>query len=167
MQKYYFDVYDGDKVVEDAYGESFTTVQEAADQAAGLLVDLARDLLPNGRGQDFGVAVRTDASSDVYSAALIFRDSYPGPKGLAGAAEYHPILSIPNPVDLIRQSRETRATTKRIAYSVQDSAGSLADAIRQAAEAVKAVQATMAGIARPSILPSRSDSLAALPARSA
>ena len=100
MARYYFDVFDGSAVFRDDHGDAFGSLDEVADQAIGVLADVAWDKLQNRQGQDFAVVVRDD-ERDVYRAALIFRDSYPDPEAASGPQDVCPMVSVSDPADLI------------------------------------------------------------------
>lgn len=112
MGQYFFDVFDGTRAVTDDFGDVFAGVDEAADLAAGLLADFAREAAPAGLSRDYGVIVRDERDRDVYRAVLSFRAAF-----LDGRAppDHAPAPPLPDPVDLIRQSRETRATSRDLA----------------------------------------------------
>ncbi len=146
MARYYFDVFDGSAVFRDDHGDAFGSLDEVADQAIGVLADVAWDKLQNRQGQDFAVVVRDD-ERDVYRAALIFRDSYPDPETASGPQDVCPMVSVSDPADLILRSRETRATSERLVRRVRDTATDLSDTVRQTLEILQSTRAAAARMA--------------------
>ncbi len=125
MPHYFFDLFDGNNVVKDEFGDAFPQSQDAADLASGLLVDIAREVIRDRGGKDLGIAVRDEAGRDVYWAALMFRDAHLDPQGPASSRAVAPTLTIANPVDLIRQSREVRAASRDTWRQIQDTVADL------------------------------------------
>ena len=151
MHRYFFDTFDGKTVEQDMFGDDFVDLEEAVDQAAGLLADIATEGLPDRRRQDFAVAVRDDAGREVYCAALIFRDQYPGSAPPSGRQDIWPVLSAPNPVDLIRRSREMKAASaesrneaRKVEAHVLRATAILARTFREIAENLRSMRATRA-----------------------
>ena len=73
MPIFFFDVYDGCRVVHDEVGAEHADVHEAAVEAAALLPDFARDARPDAHSQDFAASVRDEAGDVVYRAILVLR----------------------------------------------------------------------------------------------
>ena len=69
-QRYYFDTYDGDRLIRDDEGLVLGSVHEAKQQAAKALPDMARDGLPIGDYRDFVVEVRDETDRKVFRARL-------------------------------------------------------------------------------------------------
>lgn len=70
MEKFYFDLYDGDNFTRDAYGFDLENKEAARIEAIAVLPDLAREALPDGDRRDFVVDVRTSDGEVVYTATL-------------------------------------------------------------------------------------------------
>lgn len=83
MPTYFFDIYDGEMALRDEFGVELQTLGEAAEQAAALLPDLARDTLPGMTSRDFIVSVRDEAGRVVHRAALLFRAQWVPEAGAA------------------------------------------------------------------------------------
>lgn len=73
MPTYFFDIHDGEFALRDEFGIELESLREAAEQAAALLPDIARDALPGMTSRDFAVSVRDGAGTVVHRAALLFR----------------------------------------------------------------------------------------------
>ncbi len=71
-QRYYFDTYDGDRLIRDDEGLVLGSLHEAKQQAAKALPDMARDGLPDGDYRDFVVEVRDETGCKVFRARLTF-----------------------------------------------------------------------------------------------
>lgn len=113
MQTYFFDIYDGQNVHADQFGDRFVGLHEAADQAVGLIMDLARETVSTPGDHDLAVTVRSKSGFDVYWASLMFRDSSSGDLGRSDRIETPKIIEISNPADIIRQSRTARVAMQR------------------------------------------------------
>lgn len=73
MPTYFFDVDDGEFSLRDEFGVELETLSEAAEQAAALLPDIARDTLLGLTSRDVSVSVRDEAGRVVHRASLLFR----------------------------------------------------------------------------------------------
>ena len=60
MPRYFFDVYEGTKLVRDTEGVELPSLQAAKQQAHASLSDMLRDAAYEERGTDFRVSVRDD-----------------------------------------------------------------------------------------------------------
>ncbi len=69
-QRYYFDTYDGDRLIRDDEGFVLGSIHEAKQQAAKALPDMARDSLPDGDYRDFVVEVRDETGRKFFRARL-------------------------------------------------------------------------------------------------
>ncbi len=69
-QRYYFDTYDGDRLIRDDEGLVLGSLHEAREQAIKALPDMARDGLPHGEYRDFVVEVRDETGRKVFRARL-------------------------------------------------------------------------------------------------
>jgi hypothetical protein len=70
MPRYYFDSRDGDTFVPDDIGLEFGTLEEARDQAALCLAEMARLVLPGSVRRMLSIEVRDDAP--VLTTSLVF-----------------------------------------------------------------------------------------------
>ncbi|MBB3017499.1 hypothetical protein FHR70_000539 [Microvirga lupini] len=70
MARYFFDTYDGSRLISDAEGIELESLDMARIEAQKALPDLARDALPDGDHKSFIVSVRDDAGQVVLRAAL-------------------------------------------------------------------------------------------------
>ena len=73
MPLYFFDTYDDGIFMRDAFGIELESSQEARDQAAALLPDMARQMLPVREHQRFAVVVRGADDQPVYGATMTFQ----------------------------------------------------------------------------------------------
>lgn len=128
MTHFYFDLYDGGTATRDAFGIDLGSIDEAADQAAALLSDIAVDHLAGESSRDFATFVRDDRGSLVYRAALLYRA-----QALDGSAA--PAPPSVHGDDLITQSRQIRETTRQIATRLDRNVHDLLGAIMRAAGA--------------------------------
>lgn len=113
MPLYFFDLYDGGTATRDEFGVDLGSVDEAADQAAALLPDLARDRLVGESSRDFATFVRDDGGSLVHRAALLYRA-----QTLDRGAAHAPRPSHAD--DLIMQSREILMRSKEIRQKTRE-----------------------------------------------
>lgn len=70
LARYFFDTYDGSRLISDAEGIELESLDMARIEAQKALPDLARDALPDGDHKSFIVSVRDDAGQVVLRAAL-------------------------------------------------------------------------------------------------
>ncbi|MBD2745333.1 hypothetical protein IC232_01375 [Microvirga sp. BT688] len=70
MPRYFFDTYDGNRLISDSEGIELQSVEMARIEAQKALPDLARDALPDGNQKTFIVSVRDEAGQVVLRAAL-------------------------------------------------------------------------------------------------
>ena len=70
LPRYFFDTYDGNRLISDAEGIELQSVDMARIEAQRALPDLARDALPDGDQKTFIVSVRDEAGQVVLRAAL-------------------------------------------------------------------------------------------------
>ncbi|MBH0619326.1 hypothetical protein I3A86_24815 [Salmonella enterica] len=73
MPTFYFDVYDGQKATYDEFGVELPNLDEATDEAAALLPELAREVIPSQQSNSFGAAVRDENGEILYRAVLLFQ----------------------------------------------------------------------------------------------
>ena len=70
MPLYFFDTRDGDTFVPDEIGLEFQAIEEARDQAALCLAEMAKDVLPGSTRRELAVEVRDGVP--VLRASLVF-----------------------------------------------------------------------------------------------
>ncbi|WP_201861735.1 DUF6894 family protein [Microvirga soli] len=70
MARFFFDTYDGNRLISDPEGIELQSVEMARIEAQKALPDLARDALPDGDQKTFIVSVRDEAGQVVLRAAL-------------------------------------------------------------------------------------------------
>ena len=70
MARFFFDTYDGSRLIPDTEGIELQNVEMAKIEAQKALPDLARDALPDGDQKTFIVSVRDDAGQVILRAAL-------------------------------------------------------------------------------------------------
>jgi hypothetical protein len=70
LARYFFDTYDGSRLVPDTEGLELQNIEMAKAEAQRALPDLARDALPDGDQKTFMVSVRDEAGQVVLRAAL-------------------------------------------------------------------------------------------------
>lgn len=70
VPRYFFDTYDGSRLVPDSDGIELKNLETAKAEAQKALPDLARDSLPDGDQKTFIVSVRDEAGQVVLRAAL-------------------------------------------------------------------------------------------------
>ena len=70
MPRYYFDSRDGDTLVREDIGLEFSSIEEARDQAAVCLAEMAKFVLPGSNRRELAIEVRDDAP--VLRTSLVF-----------------------------------------------------------------------------------------------
>lgn len=70
MARFFFDTYDGNRLISDNEGIELQSVEMARNEAQKALPDLARDALPGGDQKTFIVSVRDEAGQVIIRAAL-------------------------------------------------------------------------------------------------
>ena len=70
MPRYFFDTYDGNRLINDPEGIELPNLEQVKAEAQNALPDLARDALPDGDQRTFIVSVRDEAGQVVLRAAL-------------------------------------------------------------------------------------------------
>jgi hypothetical protein len=70
--RYFFDIQDGDRILNDTEGLELDGIEAARLEAIRALPDMARDALPDGDQQTFVVRVRDESGQTVLIAALSF-----------------------------------------------------------------------------------------------
>jgi hypothetical protein len=70
MPRYYFDSRDGETFLKDDIGLEFETLENARDQAAVCLAEMAKFVLPGSIRRMLSIAVRDDAP--VLTTSLVF-----------------------------------------------------------------------------------------------
>lgn len=73
MPTFYFDVYDGQKATHDEFGVELPNLDEATDEAAALLPELAREVISSQQSNSLGAAVRDENGKILYRAVLLFQ----------------------------------------------------------------------------------------------
>ncbi len=80
-RRYYFDTYDGDRLIRDDEGLVLGSPHEAKRQAIKALPDMARDGLPDGNHRDFAIEIRDETGCKVFRARLtLVVDDPPDPQ---------------------------------------------------------------------------------------
>jgi hypothetical protein len=72
MSRYYFDVRDGDRFIRDDEGLEFVGIEQAREQAALALADMAKDIMPNGLAREMAIEVRDEAKEPLLQTILRF-----------------------------------------------------------------------------------------------
>lgn len=70
MPRYFFDTFDGDRLITDSEGIELPDLEQVKAEAQRALPDLARDVLPDGDQKTFIVSVRDEAGQVILRAAL-------------------------------------------------------------------------------------------------
>jgi hypothetical protein len=70
VPRYFFDTYNGDRLITDPDGIELQSLEQVKIEAQRVLPDLARDALPDGDQKTFLVSVRDEAGQVVLRAAL-------------------------------------------------------------------------------------------------
>lgn len=70
MTRYFIDTNDGERVVDDEEGRDLPSAEVARKVAQAALVDMARDLMPDGDGRTFCASVRNEAGTMIYKVTL-------------------------------------------------------------------------------------------------
>ncbi|UVK46728.1 hypothetical protein BPNPMPFG_002433 [Mesorhizobium sp. AR07] len=108
MSKYFFDVYDGAKIVIDDTGIACKSLLDVGDQAVTVLPDIAREELPDGPNRVFRVKVRHEEGHFVFRASLALASAW---------LVDHPDGSVPpgekRAVAALRRTREQLRTIRR------------------------------------------------------
>jgi hypothetical protein len=134
---YYFDLYDGDRAVSDKFGVDLDGIEEAADQAAMLLPDIARDALPGEGARDFATFVRDQDGTVVHRAALLYRA-----QSLSRDGQFVPYRE--GAFDIVAQSRATRDRARQLSARLDANISDLLDLIQQAARTIEDAKAASA-----------------------
>jgi len=72
MPQYFFDTRDGPELLRDEEGLELDGIQQARDEAARGLLDLARDLIPGSESRELAIEVRDWRNVPLRRAALSF-----------------------------------------------------------------------------------------------
>jgi uncharacterized protein DUF6894 len=72
MPQYFFDTRDGPELLRDEKGVELDGIQQARDEAARGLLDLARDLIPGSESRELAIEVRGRRNVPLLRAALSF-----------------------------------------------------------------------------------------------
>lgn len=70
MARFFFDTYDGNRLISDTEGIELQSVEMAKVEAQKALPELARDALPDGNPKTFIVSVRDEGGQVIIRAAL-------------------------------------------------------------------------------------------------
>jgi hypothetical protein len=73
MPRYFFDVFDGEKLVRDEIGIELADLEQVRIEAIEALPDIARDQLPDGDERAFAVEARDEHGRVVFAARLNFK----------------------------------------------------------------------------------------------
>jgi hypothetical protein len=72
MPRYYFDNRDGEKLVPDDTGVVLPSIEQARDQAAQALAELAKDVLAGSIHRELATEIRNEAGEPLLRATLVF-----------------------------------------------------------------------------------------------
>ena len=75
MPRYFFDSFDGARLVRDEEGLELGGIEEARDAAIAGLADLARDVLPGAHRRELAIEVRDTSDRRLLRASLLFEVS--------------------------------------------------------------------------------------------
>jgi hypothetical protein len=78
MPRYYFDNRDGEKLVPDDTGVVLPSIEQARDQAAQALAELAKDVLAGSIHRELATEIRNEAGEPLLRATLVLRLSGSG-----------------------------------------------------------------------------------------
>ena len=81
MPRYFFDVFDGDKLLRDEIGIELAGLEDVRTAAIEALPDIARDVLPDGDRRLFSVQVRDAENRVVFKASLDFKAEWTAEPG--------------------------------------------------------------------------------------
>jgi hypothetical protein len=73
MQRYFFDVFDGEKLIRDEIGIQLPDLDQVRFEAIEALPDLARDELQDGDERAFAIEARDERDHVVFTARLNFK----------------------------------------------------------------------------------------------
>lgn len=73
MPRYFFDVFDGEKLIRDEIGIELAGLENVRIAAIDALPDIARDELPDGDQRVFSVQARDEENRVVFKASLDFK----------------------------------------------------------------------------------------------
>ncbi|WP_312366187.1 DUF6894 family protein [Ensifer sp.] len=74
MTRYFFDLQNGDGQTLDEQGMELASREAVMQEVTRILVDIARDELPDGIGTKISVSVRTDIGEPVSVSTLTFQN---------------------------------------------------------------------------------------------
>jgi hypothetical protein len=72
MPHFYFDVRDGDSLVQDEEGLSFPSIEAARDEATRALAEMANDASPNAYVREMAIEVRDEGKEPLLRTVLRF-----------------------------------------------------------------------------------------------
>jgi hypothetical protein len=72
MPRYYFDSRDGEALVPDDTGVILASIEQARDQAAQALAELAKDVLAGSVRRELATEIRNEAGEPLLRATLVF-----------------------------------------------------------------------------------------------
>jgi hypothetical protein len=72
MPRYYFDNRDGEKLVPNDTGVVLPSIEQARDQAAQALAELAKDVLAGSIHRELATEIRNEAGEPLLRATLVF-----------------------------------------------------------------------------------------------
>ncbi len=76
MTRYFFDLQNGDGQTLDEQGMELASREAVMQEVTRILVDIARDELPDGIGTKISVSVRTDIGEPVSVSTLTFQNRW-------------------------------------------------------------------------------------------
>ena len=76
MARYFFDAFDGKKVMRDEVGIELDDLERVRAEAIDALPDIARDKLPDGNDRVFSVQARDREGRVVFTATLAFKGEW-------------------------------------------------------------------------------------------
>ncbi len=76
MTRYFFDLMNGDGQTRDDLGLELHSREAVMQEITRILVDVARDELPEGYGTEISVSVRSEEGKPISVASLTFRNRW-------------------------------------------------------------------------------------------
>ena len=73
MPRYFFDVFDGEKLTRDEIGIELADLERVRSEAIQALPEIARDELPDGDVRVFSVQARAEGDRVIFTASLTFK----------------------------------------------------------------------------------------------
>jgi hypothetical protein len=70
MPLYFSDIFDGTRLLRDEEGTELPDREAARREATGVLLDIARERLPDGNGRNFTADVRNETGQVIFTATV-------------------------------------------------------------------------------------------------